>query len=84
MCSKKGRKFTEEQPCRSVISIRKYIKSFIKEEQSGISINAPISDFSVDPSSINKEDILNINHYLMVKNNIKYYLGFLKKHFLYY
>ena len=28
-------------------------------------------DFSVDHSSIEKEDILNIHQYLIVKNNIK-------------
>ena len=28
-------------------------------------------DFSVDYSSINKSDILNIHKYLMTKNNIK-------------
>ena len=36
-----------------------------------ISLNGTVFDFSVDPSSIEKEDILNIHQYLMIKNNIK-------------
>ena len=35
-------------------------------------------DFSVDLSSIKKEDILNIHQYLMVKNNVKKCLCLLK------
>ena len=35
-------------------------------------------EFSVDHSSIKKEETLNIHQYLMVKNNIKWCLGFLK------
>ena len=34
---------------------------------------------SVDHSSIEKEDILNIHEYLIVKNNIQECLGILKK-----
>ena len=46
-------------------------KDFTKVEQSEISLNGTVCDFSVDHSSIKKEDILNIHQYLMVKNNIK-------------
>ena len=46
-------------------------KDFIKNEQSEISLNCTLSNFSVDHSSVEKEDILNIHKYLMVKNNIK-------------
>ena len=46
-------------------------KDFAKDEPSEISLNGTVYDFSVDHSSIEKEDILNIHEYLMVKNNIK-------------
>ena len=46
-------------------------KAFMKDEQSEISLNGAIYYFSVDHSLIQKEDILNIHQYLMVKNNIK-------------
>ena len=42
-------------------------KDFIKDEQSKISLNGTVYDFSVDQSSIKKENILNIHQYLMVK-----------------
>ena len=45
--------------------------SISKDEQSEISLNGTAYDFSVDHSSIEKEDILNIHKYLIVKNNIK-------------
>ena len=35
---------------------------------------------SIDHSSIKKEDILNIHRYLMLENNIKYYLILSKKY----
>ena len=47
------------------------IKRIYKDEQSQISLNGTVYDFSVDHSSIKKEDILNIHQYLMIKNNIK-------------
>ena len=43
---------------------------FTKEEQSEISLNGTVYDFSVEHNSIEKEDILNIHQYLMIKNNI--------------
>ena len=48
-------------------------KDFTKDEPSEISFNGIryIHDFSVDHSSIKKDDILNIPQYLMIKNNIK-------------
>ena len=46
----------------------------MKDEQSEISLNGTVHDFSVDHSSIKKEDILNIHQYSMTKDNIKWYL----------
>ena len=46
-------------------------QNFTKDEQSEISLNGTVYDFSVDHSSIKVEDILNIHLYLMIKNNIK-------------
>ena len=46
-------------------------KDFTKDEKSDISLNGIVYDFSVDHSPIEKEDILNIHEYLMVKNNVK-------------
>ena len=43
----------------------------IKDEQSEISLNRTVYNFSVDHSSFKKEDILNIHEYLMVETNIK-------------
>ena len=43
---------------------------FTKDEQSEISLNGTVYDFSVGHSSIKKEDILNIYQYLMIKINI--------------
>ena len=57
------------------VSLRKCLKDFTKDKQSEISLNDTVYDFSVDHSSIKKEDILNIYDYLMVKNEIKWYLG---------
>ena len=36
-----------------------------------VTLNGNVYDFSVDYSSIDKSDILNIHKYLMTKNNIK-------------
>ena len=36
-------------------------KDFTKDEQSETSLNGTVNDFSVDHSSIKKEDILNIH-----------------------
>ena len=46
-------------------------KDFVKDEQSEISVNGTVYDFSVDHRLIKKEDILNIHQYLMIKNNIE-------------
>ena len=46
-------------------------KDFIKDEQSEISSYSTIYGFSVDHSSIENKNVLNIYEYLMVKNNIK-------------
>ena len=46
-------------------------KNFTKNEQSEISLNGTVYGFSVDHSSVNKEDILNIHQSVMVKNDIK-------------
>ena len=45
-------------------------KDFGKDEQSEISLNGTVYDFSVDHSSTKKEGILNIHQYVIVKNNI--------------
>ena len=47
-------------------------KEFTKDEQNEISLNGTLYDFSVDHSSVTKENIRNINQYLMIKNNAKY------------
>ena len=46
-------------------------KDFAKDEQSEISFNGTVFDFSVGHSSIKEEDILHIHQYLMIKTNIK-------------
>ena len=46
-------------------------KDLTNDEESKISLNVTVYDFSVDHSLIKKEDILNIHHCLMIKNNIK-------------
>ena len=46
-------------------------KDFTKDEEREIFINGTVYYSTVDHSSIQKEDILNIHQYLMVKNNIK-------------
>ena len=46
-------------------------KDFTKDGESEVLLNGTAYDFSVDHSSIKKEDILNIHQYLMIKNNIK-------------
>lgn len=45
-------------------------KDFTKDQQSEDSLNGTVYNFSVDHSSVEKEDILNIYQYLMIKNNI--------------
>ena len=52
-----------------------------KDDQSEISINRTMYDFSVDHISIKKEDNFNIHQYLMVNNKIKPFLCLLKKSF---
>ena len=49
--------------------LRRLWKDFTKDEQSEISLNHIVNDFSVDHSSIKKEDIVNIQQYLIIKNN---------------
>ena len=39
--------------------------------RSGFHMEKTVYDFSVDHSSVKKEDILNIHQYLTIKNNIK-------------
>ena len=51
--------------------LRSISKDFTKDELSEIFLNGTVYDFSVDHSSIKKEDILNILQYLLIKNNIK-------------
>ena len=46
-------------------------QDFTKDEQIEISLDGTVYDFSVDHSSIKKEDILNTHQYLMIKNNIE-------------
>ena len=57
--------------------VRRVSQDFAKDEQSEISLNGTVHDFSVEHSSIKKEDILNIHQYLIIKNNV---LGLLRKH----
>ena len=64
--------------CCYNFSLESISKGFTKDEQSEISLNGTVFDFSVDHSSIKKEDIRNIHEYLMFKNNLKC-LGLLKK-----
>ena len=47
---------------------RRVPKDFTKDEQSEISLNDTIYDFSVDRISVVKENILNIHEYLMLSN----------------
>ena len=44
-------------------------KDFSKDEQSETSLNGTVCDFSVYHSLLEKEDIINIHGYLIVKNN---------------
>ena len=55
-------------------------KGFTKDQESDVSLNGMVYDFSVDHSSIKIEDILNIHEYLMVKKHMKQCLGLLKKY----
>ena len=48
-----------------------WLGSISKDELSEISLDGTVYDFSVNDSSIKKEDIVNIHQYLMIKNNIK-------------
>ena len=47
------------------------MKRFTKDQMSDISSNGTIDNFSVDDSAIDKEDILNIHDYFMIRNNMK-------------
>ena len=46
-------------------------KDFTKDQQTKISLNGTVHDFSADHSSIKNDGILNIDQYLTIKNNIK-------------
>ena len=46
-------------------------KDFKKDEQSEISLNCTVCNFSTHFSSVGKEAILNIHEHLMIKNKIK-------------
>ena len=48
----------------------KLSKNFKKDEQGEICLNGTVYNFSVNLSSVEKEDIFNIYEYLKVKNNI--------------
>ena len=60
---------------------RKSIKIFYKRWSEWISYDDTVYDFSVDHSSIKKEDILHIHEYLMVKK-YKIIFGLIKKMFI--
>ena len=47
--------------------LRSISKDFTKDDQSEISLNGTMYDFSVDHSSIKKEGILHIHQYLIIK-----------------
>ena len=47
------------------------ISWYQKMNQSEISLNGNVHNFSVDHISVKKEDVHNINQYLMIKNNRK-------------
>ena len=57
-------------------------KDFTKDEQIKMSLNGTVYNFSVDHSSIKKEDILSIHQYLTIKSNIKPCLKLLKNIFI--
>ena len=57
-------------------------KDFTKDDQSSISLNGTLYDFPFDHSSIEKGGKLNIDEYLMIRNNIKWCLGLSKKSLL--
>ena len=50
------------------VGFRRVPRDFKKDEQSEISLNDTIYDFSVDRISVVKENILNIYEYLMLSN----------------
>ena len=57
---------------------------FSATESRKVSLNGNAYDFSVDYNSIDKSDILNIQKYLMTRNNIKQCPALLNKCLLYY
>ena len=57
---------------------------FSATESREVSLNGNVFDFLVDYNSIDKSDKLNIQKYLMAKNNIKWCLALLGKCLLYY
>ena len=46
-------------------------KDFTKDEQSQISLDGTLYNFSVNHTLMKKEDILNLHQFLMFKNNMK-------------
>ena len=52
-------------------SLRSISNGFSAAESREVSLSGNVYDFSIDFSSIDKSDILNIYKYLMAKNNIK-------------
>ena len=50
---------------------QKCIYGFSATESREVSLNGILYDFSIDYNSIDRFDILNIDKYLMIKNNIK-------------
>ena len=64
-------KFKAHDNIRIEFCVGSVSKDFAKNEQSEISLNGTVYDFSFDHNSIEKEIILSIDKYLMVKSNIK-------------
>ena len=60
------------------------LDGFSATEFSEIYLSGNVYDFSVDFNSINKSEILNLQRYLMTKNNIKQCSVLLKKCLMYY
>ena len=51
--------------------VQEAYQKILQKINSEISVNGTVYDFPVDCSSIEKEDILNIPEYFMLKDNIK-------------
>ena len=57
---------------------------FSTTKSTEVSLNGNVCDFSVDYSSIDQSNILNIHKYLMIKNNVKNFSALLNKCLLFY